>query len=155
MRTLLSIIIIFILPITAFGQKDVKMLAPQISKADTALLIIYSNYDDYNNIRSIVSKGIIDSATFKSGFLLNRTSRTRLASILTNPRTFNGRYSSCGGCGPKQALLLWHKGKYSFIEFITASHKALYSKSDSYFYINEYKNDVLSNFLKKFNGVDR
>ena len=150
MRTLLSIIILLVLHINALGQQDVKVLSPIISKAEKIVLIIYSNYKDQNNIRSMVLKGEIDSLISNSGFKLDPIDRTKLTSILTNPKTFHGRYSTCRGCLPSQALLMWHDGKYSLIEFNTSSYKALYSKSENYFVMNKYKRDALIDFFKKY-----
>ena len=113
----------------ANSQSHNNTIATKILTADSCLLVIYNNADSIVALREMIADGQINDEIKRKGHKLTKKDRGELTNILLSKDIFRDRYTTVSGLPPGQAIALWKKGKYSYLEFNLHS-KQIFSSID-------------------------
>src|SRR5687768_1773340 len=122
MRFRFVTILPIILAINSFSQQEYKLLSQRLLKADSVWIVNYALYDTTANIRRIIKNAHIDSILPKAIFRMGFKTKSEFASILERENSFVGRYGSKSGFSPRQAVLIWTTGYYTYFELYLSGH---------------------------------
>ena len=152
MKLFFSSILFSLFYLSGFSQQEYKPLTQKLSKADSVWVVDYTYYGRTTSMYKFVKDGLIDSITPKSIFRLRSKTKAEFISILNKQNRSFGRYASRGGgFSPDQAVILWKKGRYVYLELSLPSHKILAGKGFTFewLHIDPNKADDLLDFFKR------